>query len=131
MTARGTFDVKLIPQAADGDAAGPFQRLLLDKRVHGDLEGTSRGQMMAARTAVENSAAYVALELVNGTLDGRRGSFVMLHRGTMRGGAKTLDVDIVPDSGTEELTGIGGRMAIIIEGGAHRYELEYRLPPRG
>jgi hypothetical protein len=80
MTARGTFDVKVTPQPTDDPAAGPFGRLFLDKRFDGDLEGVSRGQMLAAETGVAGSAAYVAFELVNGTLHGKKGSFILQHK---------------------------------------------------
>jgi hypothetical protein len=125
--ARGTFDVKVMPQAADNPAGGPFSRLFLDKQFHGDLDGTSKGQMLGAGTAVEGSAAYVALELVSGTLSGRRGSFILQHTGTMKKGAPTMTVTVVPDSGTDQLTGLEGRMTIIIEGGKHSYDFDYTL----
>jgi hypothetical protein len=125
--ATGTFDVKVIPQAADDSAGGPFSRLFLDKQFHGDLEATSKGQMLGAGTAVEGSAGYVALELVSGTLNGRRGSFILQHTGSMAKGVPTMTVVVVPDSGTDQLTGLAGRMTIIIAGGKHSYELEYRL----
>jgi len=127
MTARGTFDVKVIPQAPDDAAGGPFGRLFLDKTFHGQLDATSKGQMLAAGTATEGSAGYVALEIVSGTLDGRQGSFILQHVGSMAKGVPTLNVTIVPDSGTEQLTGIAGRMAIIIADGKHSYELAYTL----
>src|SRR5580765_7686675 len=84
--AKGTFDVKVIPQPADDSAGGPFGRLFLDKQFHGDLEATSKGQMLGAGTAVEGSAGYVALELVTGTLNGRHGSFILQHSGSMTKG---------------------------------------------
>jgi hypothetical protein len=125
--AKGTFDVKVIPQAPDDPAGGPFSRLFLDKQFHGDLEGTSKGQMLGAGTAVEGSAGYVALELFSGTLDGRRGSFVLQHNGTMTKGAPTMIVSVVPDSGTDQLAGLSGKMTIIIAGGKHSYEFAYTL----
>ncbi len=125
--ARGTFDVKVIPQAADDSAGGPFSRLFLDKQFHGDLEATSKGQMLGAGTAVEGSAGYVALELVSGTLNGRRGTFILQHTGSMSKGVPAMTVAVVPDSGTDQLTGLAGRMTIIIAGGKHSYELEYTL----
>jgi hypothetical protein len=126
--AKGTFDVKVIPQPADDQAGGPFGRLFLDKQFHGDLEATSNGQMLASGTGGENSSgAYVALERVSGTLQGRRGSFVLQHTGTMRKGVATMIVTVVPDSGTDGLTGLAGKMTIIIAGGAHSYALEYTL----
>jgi hypothetical protein len=100
----------------------------IDKQFHGDLEGTSKGEMLAARGGVEGSAGYVALEQVTGSLHGRTGTFYLQHSGTMDRGAPTLAVTVVPDSGTGELTGLTGKMNIIIEGGAHRYEFDYTLP---
>jgi hypothetical protein len=127
MTARGTFDVKLSPQAADDAAAGPFSRLFLAKQFHGDLEGTSKGQMLGANTPVEGSGAYVALELVTGSLNGRRGSFILQHGGTMQKNVPSMNVSVVADSGTDQLTGLSGKMTIIIEGSRHSYEFEYTL----
>ena len=130
MTARGTFDVKVIPQAADDSAAGPFSRLFLDKQFHGDLEAGSKGQMLGAMSAVEGSGGYVALELVSGTLNGKKGTFVLQHNGTMAKNIPTMHVSVVPDSGTGELTGLAGTMTIIIEGGKHSYVFEYTLGGR-
>ena len=127
MNAKGTFDVKVIPQAADDSAGGPFSRLFLDKQFHGDLEATSKGQMLGAGTAVEGSAGYVALELVSGTLHGRRGTFILQHTGSMTKGVPAMSVVVVPDSGTDQLTGLAGKMTIIIAGGKHSYDFEYRL----
>ena len=127
--ATGPFEVKLSPQAPDpGDAGGPFGRLLIDKQFHGDLEGASRGQMLAAGTATKGSAGYVALEEVSGTLAGRRGSFFLQHSGVMNRGAAALALTVVPDSGTGELEGLSGSMMINIDGGKHSYEFEYALP---
>ena len=127
MTARGTFDVKVIPQAPDDSAGGPFGRHFLDKQFHGDLEGVSRGQMLGAMSAVEGSGGYVALEQVTGTLKGRSGSFILQHNGSMRKNVPTMHVTVVPDSGTDQLQGLEGTMTIVIEGGKHSYELEYTI----
>lgn len=124
--ARGTFDVKTIPQPADEEGVA-IGRLLLDKQFHGDLEATSKGQMIAVRTGVTNSAGYVAMEQVSGTLLGRTGSFVLQHSGTVNRGEQELLITVVPDSGTGELTSLMGTMTIIIEGGKHSYDFEYSM----
>jgi hypothetical protein len=132
MTSRatGTFEVKVIPQAPeDGSENPPVGRMLLDKQFHGDLEATSKGQMLAAGTAVKGSAGYVAMEQVSGKLKGRTGTFVLQHSGTMNRGEPQLSVTVVPDSGTGELAGLSGKMDIIIEGGKHSYDFEYALNP--
>jgi hypothetical protein len=102
--------------------------MVIDKQFHGDLEGTSKGQMISAMGSVKGSAGYVAMERVTGKLKGRTGSFVLQHNGTMTRGAPQLSVTVVPDSGTDQLTGIAGMLTIKIEGGKHSYEFEYTLP---
>src|SRR5512132_820383 len=125
MIARGTFDVKVTPQSSDAPSGGPFGRFFLDKQFRGDLEAASRGQMLAAETAVAGSGAYVAFEFVTGTLQGKHGSFVLQHQRTMRQGAYALDVSLEPDSGTGGLVGIAGAMSIVIKGSEHSYEFTY------
>jgi hypothetical protein len=125
--ARGSFDVKVTPQPQDDQAGGPFNRLFLDKQFHGDLDATSKGQMLASGTGVDGSGAYVALELVTGRLAGRRGSFMLQHNGTMQKNVPTLIVRVVPDSGTDQLVGLSGTITIVIEGSKHFYDFEYAL----
>jgi hypothetical protein len=126
--AAGTFEVKLAPQTSDHLAQDALLgRMSIDKQFHGDLEGTSQGEMLAARTAIEGSAGYVAIERVSGTLHGRKGAFVLLHSGTMTRGAQQLTITVVPDSGSGELAGLAGRMTITIAGGRHSYDFEYTI----
>ncbi|MES1261672.1 MAG: DUF3224 domain-containing protein [Acidobacteriota bacterium] len=129
--ATGTFEVKLKPQAPDDPENTVPARMSIDKQFRGDLEGASKGQMLAAQTTVKGSAGYVALELVTGTLKGRSGTFVLQHTGTMNRGEPQLSVTVVPDSGTGQLTGLSGKFAILIADGRHSYEFEYSLadPP--
>ena len=122
--ASGTFEVKLTPQAT-GDKDAPVGRMSIDKQFHGDLEGTSKGEMLTAMTSVKGSAGYVAIEKVSGTLQGHRGTFIFQHTGTMDRGAPQLSIMVVPDSGTEELGGLSGKMTIKIAEGKHSYEFEY------
>jgi hypothetical protein len=103
--------------------------MALSKTFSGDLAGTGSGLMLAVRTAIYGSAGYVALERVTGTLVGRTGSFALLHHGVMTRGTPALNVTVVPDSGTDGLTGISGSMEIVIEGGGHSYAFDYTLPP--
>lgn len=130
MVASGTFDVRLTPQASAPDIeAAKLSRQTLAKRFHGELDATSLGEMLATHTAVQGSAGYVALERVSGALGGRKGSFVLQHSGTMNRGAAQLTLTVVPDSGTDALTGLSGAMAIRIDSGQHFYTFDYALPP--
>lgn len=127
--AKGTFDVKVIPQKPDNKEAetAKLGRMSLDKRFHGDLEAMSTGEMLGAMTDVKGSAGYVAMERVRGTLQGRSGTFVLQHNGTMTRGVPQMNVVVVPDSGTDGLVGLDGVMTIKIEEGKHFYEFEYTL----
>lgn len=130
--ATGTFDVKVIPEGTDDKAEGSsLGQMSLDKQYHGDLDGTSKGRMLTAGTDVKGSAGYVAMERFTGTLSGHKGSFVLQHTGTMNRGALQLSITVVPDSGTGELAGITGKMAIVITEGKHSYDFEYALPDTG
>ena len=115
----------MTPEGIGGDPL--MGRMSLDKQFHGDLEATSKGEMLAARTSVKGSAGYVAIERVTGTLHGKNGSFVLQHTGIMTKGAPQLSVIVVPDSGAEELTGLDGRMTIDIVAGQHSYTFDYTL----
>ena len=129
MHASGTFDVKVTPQAAEEGSDTGLGRMSLDKQFHGDLDGTSKGFMLAsAATVVKGSGGYVAMERVTGTLKGRTGSFVLQHSGTMTRGTPQLSVTVVPDSGTGQLEGLTGTMAIKAADGKHSYDFEYTLP---
>jgi hypothetical protein len=102
-------------------------RMSIDKQFHGDLEATSRGEMLTAMTSVPGSAGYVAIERVSGTLRGRAGTFVLQHSGTMSGGAQSLVISVVPDSGTDQLEGLAGTMTITITDGVHSYAFDYTV----
>jgi Protein of unknown function (DUF3224) len=128
--AAGPFDVKVVPQKPDTQIAraANLGRLTIDKRFHGDLEGISKGEMLATQTDVPGSAGYVALERVTATLKGRAGSFVLQHSATMSRGQPSSTITVVPDSGTGELRGISGKMSITVASdGGHSYEFEFTI----
>ena len=125
--ALGTFEVKGTP-LEPGDKPDTIGRFVLEKQFHGDLEATSKAQMLTASTAVKGSAAYVAIEQVSGSLHGRSGSFVLQHSGIMTSNSQQQTVTVVPDSGTGQLVGLAGKMTGAIADGKHSYDLEYTLP---
>ncbi|GGC61591.1 DUF3224 domain-containing protein [Undibacterium terreum] len=126
---KGSFDVKLTPQTSPGKPADTVPgRMSIDKQFNGELDAHSVGEMLAAMGNVKGSAGYVAIEQVTGKLQGRSGTFVLQHTGTMNRGAAQLSVTVVPDSGTGELTGLEGSMKIDIVDGKHFYEFDYTLP---
>ena len=129
MNISGKFEAKLAPvdthaQSANGNALG---RMTLNKSYEGELSAESTGEMLSAMTGTEGSAGYVAIEHVEGTLAGKQGSFVLQHFGIMDRGADRLVLEVVPDSGTGELTGLSGTMSIDITDGQHFYNFDFNF----
>jgi|KBSMisStaDraftv2_1062788.scaffolds.fasta_scaffold48336_3 hypothetical protein len=125
--AEGSFEVKIAPQA--DDAGTGLGRMSIQKTWHGDVEATSRGEMLTAMGAGNGSGAYVAVERVTGTVGGRKGSFSLVHRGVMAAGRQELSISVVPGSGTEALQGLEGTVSIRIDpDGKHFYVLAGTLP---
>ncbi len=126
--AHGTFNVK-VGSPASGPAEG-LTRFTMTKELHGDIEGTSKGEMMGAGDYQKGYAGYVAVELITGTLAGKNGSFALQHSSTMKGTDYTMNIVVSPGSGTGELAGIEGTFTITIKDGQHFYDMEYSLPAK-
>ena len=124
--AKGRFDVKLTPEV-DNSGDSVVGRMTIDKQFHGDLEGTSKGLMVMAGTSVEGSAGYVAIEKVTGSVQGKNGTFYLQHNGIMNRGDGQLSIVVIPDSGTDELTGLSGTFNIKIDNGEHSYDFNYTI----
>lgn len=123
MVASGTFDIKLEPQ---DDQNAPVGRMTIFKVYTGGMIGTGIGQMISKQTD-GGTAVYAAIEEFKGTVDGKAGSFTLFHNGFMSSSKQTLAVIIVEGSGSGELKGIQGELAIIPENGVHKYVLDYQL----
>ncbi len=129
MKITGTFEVALKPTDSYVESTQSLTvgRMTLDKTFSGALNATSKGEMLSIRTATEGSAGYVAIEIVQGELEGKRGQFALQHYGQMSKGEQHLVLQVIPDSGTDELSGLSGDMSIKMEGGQHHYVFEYQL----
>lgn len=129
-TIRGSFDVKLRPlDLAFTHEMPGLGRMSIDKQFHGDLEATSKGEMLSAMSTVKGSAGYVAIERVTGTLMGKQGTFVLQHFAFMNRGEQSMTISVVPDSGTEELTGLSGDLTIEIIEKKHYYVFTFDSIP--
>jgi hypothetical protein len=129
--ANGAFDVKISPLTLSEQSADPkLGRMSIEKQYLGELEATAKGEMLTAQSEMKESGVYVAVERVTGTLNGKRGSFAMYHSGVMNRGKPELKITVVPDSGTDELQGLTGKMNIKIDNGKHSYDFEYSLPEK-
>lgn len=130
MKISGQFDVKLNPldTFTKGRDTIKLGRMAIEKVFHGELTASSKGEMLSAMTPVKGSAGYVAIEQVSGTLCERDGSFVLQHYGIMNRGEDKLVLEVLPDSGTGQLQGLRGQMAISVENGEHYYQFDFSLP---
>ena len=126
---KGPFDVKRTAfETVDAGGEAAFGRVRFEKRFHGDLDATSVVEMLSAGDPASGSAGYVAVEHVIGSVLGRKGRFMLQHNGVMDRGQPSLTVTVVPDTGTDELTGLRGSLQIdIAEGGAHFYTFDFTL----
>ncbi len=129
MRVSGKFEVKLQPleSYAKGENGIALGRMSIDKTFEGELSASSKGEMFSAMTPVKDSAGYVAVEQVSGILSGKKGSFVLQHNAIMAKGKSSLHIEVVPDSGIDELTGISGEMSIRIENREHYYDFDYQF----
>ena len=129
MRATGEFEVNLRPLEtyAKGGGGITLGRMSIDKTFHGDLKGTSQGEMLSALTDAEGSAGYVAIEQVSGDLQGKFGTFALQHYGIMDKGVNRLILEVVPESGSGELASLSGTMTIKQAAGKHFYEFDYSL----
>ena len=129
MRITGKFEISLKPidTYAVGTNGVNLGRMSIDKTFHGDLNASSNGEMLSAMTAVDGSAGYVAIEQVSGELNGIKGSFVLQHFGVMNAGTNRLILEVVPNSASDELSGLSGKMDIKIEEGQHYYEFDYEF----
>lgn len=130
MQINGSFTVTLNPLESNinGTDGMTFRRMSIEKVFTGPLDATSNGEMFSIMTPTKGSAGYVAIEQVVGSLEGKQGSFVLQHYGVMELGAEKLTLEVIPDSGVGQLTGLSGQMNIYIEDGNHFYEFDYQLP---
>lgn len=125
----GSFEVKINPlEPFNKNEGARLGRLSIEKTFKGDLKGIGKGEMLTGGDPKTGSAGYVAMEQVTGTLNGKSGSFLLQHNGSMNRGEHALTISVVPDSGTGELTGLTGAFTIKIENGKHFYEFEFTLP---
>lgn len=126
---KGEFHIQreMLPQRPLGGGV-EIMHVRFEKRFEGPLQAHSVVEMFGYMAAVEGSGAYVALERVDGTLEGRSGSFVLRHAGAMERGAQSLLLSVVPDSADGELAGLRGEMRIDIVDGRHFYGFDYALP---
>ena len=124
--AHGTFtvDIKpLTPPPAEG-----LSRLSINKRLTGDLDGLTKGEMYSGGDPNLGAAGYVAIEVFSGLLAGKSGTFALQHSATIDQNGQKMSVIVVPGSGTGALKSIAGTFTIKIANGQHSYDLLYTLP---
>ena len=110
----------------DDQAGTKLSRVHITRTFSGELEGRSTAELLTAVTQ-GGSAGYVALDRISGRLQGREGTFVLQHHGTVSPTEALTAGSVVPDSGTGELRGLRGHARIVVEDGTHELILDYEL----
>ncbi|WP_093802482.1 DUF3224 domain-containing protein [Streptomyces sp. Wb2n-11] len=127
-TAAGTFELVWDEKPPYSDEEGTqLSKVVVTKTFTGDIQGTSVTELIKAMTSEPTSAGYVAVERLTGTVHGRKGTFVLQHSAISTRGEGDLNIVIVPDSGTGELSTISGKLNVVVADGTHSYTLEYDL----
>ena len=116
-------------QTWDEHDGGKLCRARVTKTFHGDLVGTSTVEMVSVLTPVETSRAYFAVERFEGSVNGRKGSFVLQHSALSLPDPAAPSWAVMPDAGGGELRGLTGTGHIVIApDGGHTFALDYELP---
>jgi hypothetical protein len=130
-TATGSFDLAdWQDEILDKQSTAVLGRSTSRKTYQGDLTGEAALNMLSVSGPVAGAdepqgIAYVALERVTGTLAGRTGSFVLLHRADPTG----FTITVVAGTADAELAGLTGELTITHNAdGSRGYTLEYQLP---
>jgi hypothetical protein len=132
--AEGTFTVvEFTPLEAPPiriTAAMTLRVATIEKSFTGSVEGRSTAIFTGAQDPDTGAGSYVALEVFQGSVDGRAGTFIFAHAASTHGEDRYGEVFVIVDgSGTGELAGISGGGSITIDAdGTHRIRLDYELP---
>lgn len=124
-----TSDVEPTDFVPDVTTALATGHLRMVKHFDGGVSGRSVTQFTSAFDQQTGVGTYVAMESFEGTVDGRAGTFNLVHAASTSGSDRTNEYGlIVPSSGTGQLAGISGTMSMTIDpDGTHRMVLDYRL----
>lgn len=114
MAINATFEIKEWNEEPFDEAVGvaKLTRASVSKAYSGDVDGTSATEWLMAYHP-DKSAAFVGLERIKGTIDGRRGTLVLQHVGTFSDGAAKAALTVV--SGTDELKGATGNGELVAD----------------
>jgi hypothetical protein len=108
-TAKASFEIKGWDEETYQDLAGDgkLTRASVKQAFNGDIEGSGSVEwLMCYRD--EGQARFVGLQQVAGRLGNRSGTFVVETVGTFDGKIAKGSWNVIPDSGTDELSGLSG-----------------------
>ncbi len=94
---------------ADDPDGTQLARATVRKTFTGAVSGSSVTELLTAGAGT--GQGYVASELFEGSIDGRKGTVVFQHGGVGDESASTAFGNIVPGTGTDELAGLRGTVA--------------------
>lgn len=91
----------------EGPALGKLTCAKVTRKYSGDVTGDSNTEWLMAYSP-DGSATFVGLERIRGTVGDREGTVVLQHTGRYADGAAKGKLEVVPDSGTGQLSGVAG-----------------------
>lgn len=108
MQAKSTFKIQRWDEHAYAEHDGTkLTKASVTQAFEGDLSGSSSVESLSFYRP-DQTAEIVGLQRFEGTLDGRRGTFVLRGESTFDGTEARGTVTVVPGSGTGELEGLSG-----------------------
>jgi hypothetical protein len=111
----------------DAPESGPAQeRVAVDKAFSGDISGTSTAVLLTCQVS-DDSAGYIASERLSVSIGERTGTFVIQHGGIVDGQRIEQFGNIVPGSGTGDLSGIRGTCVYRHDANGALLTLEYEI----
>ena len=128
-TLHGDFQISSWDENAYHELEGRrLTRASVSQRFDGDISGDGAAEWLMAYQA-DGTARFVGLQLVDGEVAGRRGTFVLETSGEFDGGMARWEASVVPGSPTGELAELRGRGRFEAPHGSEAsYELEVELP---
>src|SRR5690349_24934851 len=119
------------PRPSDQTASPALLEIRLSEVFSGGIDGHSTVRALQARRD-DGSASMVMLQRFQGKLDGRAGTFVLQGSAIVANGKITATWSVVPQSGTDELSGLrgeGGFEGDFGKGSVGRLAYWFEAPP--
>jgi hypothetical protein len=127
--ASGGFEIDKWDEKPAGITIGPkVTRATVTQRFTGDIKGTGTTEYVMVYRA-DKTAEYSGVQIINGAVGIRKGSFALLVRGKYDGKEAVTKWEVVPGTSKGALKGLSGEGEFGAPMGSKgQYKLTYELP---